>query len=118
MLKVHDISYQHKEISILQGISFDIKQGEFIAIIGPNGAGKSTLLSYISHEIKAMKDRVFFKDKAIEKWSVREMPKHKSKFSQQQEEDNSLSVKEDVIMVRYPYINVVPTENILKRHGQ
>lgn len=118
MLKVHDISYQHKEISILQGISFDIKQGEFIAIIGPNGAGKSTLLSYISHEIKAMKDRVFFKDKAIEKWSVREMPKHKSKFSQQQAADISLSVKEVVLMGRYPYFNGEPTENDLKVIGQ
>lgn len=118
MLKVHDISYQHKEISILQGISFDIKQGEFIAIIGPNGAGKSTLLSYISHEIKATKDRVFFKDKAIEKWSVREMPKHKSKFSQQQAADISLSVKEVVLMGRYPYFNGEPTENDLKVIGQ
>ncbi|WP_277632167.1 heme ABC transporter ATP-binding protein [Avrilella dinanensis] len=118
MLKVHDISYRHKEISILQGISFDIKQGEFIAIIGPNGAGKSTLLSYISHEIKATKDRVFFKDKAIEKWSVREMPKHKSKFSQQQAADISLSVKEVVLMGRYPYFNGEPTENDLEIIGQ
>lgn len=121
MLKVHDISYRHKEISILQHINFDIKKGEFIAIIGPNGAGKSTLLSYISHEIKTDKNRVFFKDKAVENWSVKEMPKHKSKFSQQQASDISLSVNEVVLMGRYPYFNGEPAQDdldIIKRWMQ
>src|SRR5690606_41957561 len=101
MLKVHDISYQHKEISILQHINLDIKQGEFIVIIGPNGAGKSTLLSYSSHEIKTDRNRVFFKDKAVEKWSVKERPRHKSKSSQRQAYDNSLSDKAADLMRRY-----------------
>lgn len=108
MLKVTDISYRHKELSILKDINFSVKPGELIAIIGPNGAGKSTLLSYISNELKTKKNQVVFKDKPIEKWSVSELPKHKSKFSQQQAADISLSVEEVVLMGRYPYFNGEP----------
>jgi putative ABC transport system ATP-binding protein len=36
------------EITILKGISFDVKEGEFVSIVGPSGNGKSTLLNMIT----------------------------------------------------------------------
>lgn len=36
------------EITVLKGISFDVKQGEFVSIVGPSGNGKSTLLNMIT----------------------------------------------------------------------
>jgi putative ABC transport system ATP-binding protein len=36
------------EITILKGISFDVKSGEFLTIVGPSGNGKSTLLNMIT----------------------------------------------------------------------
>lgn len=36
------------KITILKGISFDVKKGEFVMIVGPSGNGKSTLLNMIT----------------------------------------------------------------------
>jgi putative ABC transport system ATP-binding protein len=36
------------EVTILKGLSFDVKNGEFVSIVGPSGNGKSTLLNMIT----------------------------------------------------------------------
>ena len=37
-----------EDLVILDGISFDVREGEFVTIIGPSGSGKSTLLNIIA----------------------------------------------------------------------
>lgn len=46
--RVH-FSYQTatEDISVINNVSFDVKEGEFVSIIGPSGCGKSTLLSLL-----------------------------------------------------------------------
>ena len=46
LLKVEDYSLEFDEV-LLQGISFEIEEGEKIAMVGPNGSGKTTLLHHI-----------------------------------------------------------------------
>jgi putative ABC transport system ATP-binding protein len=36
------------EVTVLKGVSFDVKTGEFVSIVGPSGNGKSTLLNMIT----------------------------------------------------------------------
>ena len=51
MIKVTDLSkvFRTEEIetTALDKVSFEIKDGEFVAIMGPSGCGKSTLLNII-----------------------------------------------------------------------
>jgi len=48
VLSVHGIEASYGPIKALRGLSFDIRQGETVAIIGANGSGKSSLMRALS----------------------------------------------------------------------
>lgn len=55
-LKIENInkSYMNNKIEhkVLENISFDVKEGEFISLLGPSGCGKTTLLTIIGGFVK------------------------------------------------------------------
>ena len=40
--------YRHSETAAVDGLSFDVRPGEFFALLGPNGAGKTTTISILT----------------------------------------------------------------------
>ena len=48
MLEIRDLEVNYGAINAIKKISFDVKQGEVIALIGANGAGKTTTLHTIT----------------------------------------------------------------------
>lgn len=52
-------------LTVLKGITFEIKNGEIFSIVGPSGAGKSTLLHILGLLDKPTSGKVFFKEQNI-----------------------------------------------------
>jgi len=47
IIQVKGLDYQVADQIILQNISFDINQGDYVALLGPNGGGKTTLIKLL-----------------------------------------------------------------------
>ena len=48
MLKIEDMHVSYGAIHAIKGVSFEVGEGEIVALIGANGAGKSTILKTVS----------------------------------------------------------------------
>jgi branched-chain amino acid transport system ATP-binding protein len=72
MLKVTDLEVSYGMIQAIQGISFEVEQGEVIALIGANGAGKTTILHTVTGLLKSKAGKIEFEGMDITK-----MPGHK-----------------------------------------
>ena len=67
MLEVKDLHVSYGAIKAVQGISFEMEQGETVALIGSNGAGKSTTLRTISGLEKAKSGSIVFQGQELTK---------------------------------------------------
>lgn len=72
MLEIKDLEVYYGMIQAIKGISFEVNQGEVIALIGANGAGKTTTLQTITGMIPAKKGSIVFNGVDITK-----VPGHK-----------------------------------------
>ena len=60
MLEVRDLVVNYGSINAIKKISFDVNEGEVVALIGANGAGKTTTLHTITGLLKAKSGSVMF----------------------------------------------------------
>ena len=65
MLEVRDLNVYYGMIHAIRGVSFDVEQGEVVALIGANGAGKTTILHTVTGLLKAKSGAVTFEGKEI-----------------------------------------------------
>lgn len=64
-LKVENLTKIYNKKTVLNNISFEVKDGEFLSILGPSGCGKTTLLKILIGIEKATSGKIIKKDKDI-----------------------------------------------------
>jgi branched-chain amino acid transport system ATP-binding protein len=65
LLQVRDLNVYYGAIHALQGISFDVDEGEIVTLIGANGAGKSTTLKTVSGLLHPRSGQVILRDESL-----------------------------------------------------
>ena len=111
MLKVENLSVAYGELTILNGVSFDLAPGEWLMIVGPNGAGKSTLINAVTGGVPA-KGNVFFEGRDARTMKAHELARGIGVLAQNHFVGYAFSVEEVVRLGRYAY---APT--IFSRHS-
>ena len=102
MLQVENLNVYYGAIHALQGISFEVNEGEIVTLIGANGAGKSTTLRTISGLLRPRVGAVRFKGQDITmvpaerivRLGISQVPEGRKIFA-------PLSVKENLMMGAY-----------------
>jgi branched-chain amino acid transport system ATP-binding protein len=65
ILSVRNLSKAFGGVHAVENVSFDVGDGEFLALIGPNGAGKSTCFNMINGQLAPDRGDIRFADRSI-----------------------------------------------------
>ena len=76
ILKVDDIHVYYGAIHAIKGVSFEVGQGEIVALIGANGAGKSTILKTVSGLMHPRSGKIEFMDQDITHMDAYKLLRH------------------------------------------
>ena len=84
---------------ILDNLSFEIKNGEFFVLIGPSGSGKTTTLKLINRLIEQTEGDIYFQDKKLKDYNVRELRLETGYVLQQIALFPNLTVEENIALI-------------------
>ena len=102
LLDVQNLSVRYGEKTIVEQISFSLKEGDWLMIVGPNGAGKSTIINAISQGAPYTGEvRVLQKD--VRRYRAQELAKLVGVLAQTHTMGYGFTVGSVVRLGRYAY---------------
>ena len=100
ILKVENLSKiygsDEREVRALDGVSFSVEKGQFLAIIGPSGSGKSTLLHILGGVDRPTSGKIFLEGQDV--------------FAQ--DEDHLAIFRRRQVGLIYQFYNLIPVLNV------
>jgi len=105
IIEVNNIRFDYKSRNVLNDVSFDVNEGEILAVMGPNGVGKSTLLKCIDMILKPSSGSVFINNSNLSELSKQEIAKNIGYVSQRNE-TSRITVFDAVLLGRKPHIGL------------
>lgn len=86
------------EVRALDGVSFSVEKGQFLAVVGPSGSGKSTLLHILGGVDRPTDGKVFLDDQDV--------------FAQ--DEDHLAIFRRREVGLIYQFYNLIPVLNVVE----
>lgn len=65
LLSVRNLEVHYDRLRAVEDVSFDVAEGEIVALVGPNGAGKSTTLLTIAGALKPSRGEIIFANEVV-----------------------------------------------------
>lgn len=84
---------------ILDGLNFEIQEGEFFVLVGPSGSGKTTTLKLINRLIEQTEGDIYFEDKRLKDYDLRELRLKTGYVLQQIALFPNLTVTENIALI-------------------
>ena len=104
-LRTEGLVKRYGKRTVVNGVSFNVRQGEIVGLLGPNGAGKTTSFYMTTGLIVPNEGHVFINDKEITSYPVYKraragigyLPQEASVFRKMSVEDNIMSDRKSVV---------------------
>ncbi len=101
MLEIRNISVSYGERTVLGDVSFELSDGEIIALLGANGAGKTTLIKALNGTLPVASGEILLKGERLSAMSRREIAGAIAVVAQETETRFPVSVIEFVLAGRF-----------------
>lgn len=108
MLNATNITYRVGQKELISEISASFAAGKLHLIIGPNGAGKSTLIKVLARLMRPQTGTIQYDNSDVRDAAESDLAKHRAVLSQAIEVAFPLTVREVVMMGRYPHFGGRP----------
>lgn len=110
-LETRDLVFEYANKLVLDGITFEVNEGEIIGILGPNGCGKTTLLKNLNKNLSPNSGCVMLDGTDLEEIVKRDVAKSIAVVPQTNEIQFAFSVRDIVAMGRMPFQGMLSGEN-------
>jgi iron complex transport system ATP-binding protein len=103
ILNLQHVTFSYRSDRVLDDVTFEVHEGELVALLGPNGVGKTTLLRCINSILKPQKGSVLIDGESLRHLSGREVAKRIG-YVAQKNESARLTAFDAILLGRKPHI--------------
>ena len=111
MMDINDLRFTYNKKPVLDGVTFNIKQGEILGILGMNGCGKTTLLKNLNKNLEPEAGTILLEDEDMEKMTKRAIAQKVAVVPQGNEIKFAFTVEDIVSMGRIPFLSTFSGES-------